>query len=227
MANRPIGVAEVALPAGAATSAKQDTIKTSIDAITTKLAADPSTATLQTAANTILGATTEAPASVSVDEDTTARSLIALAKGLKNLQIDIKTLLETTGITLLPLDSSLDSIDVDKMSKGAVTVAHSVIADTATSSEIDCRGYNSLLVYVGPFTAAENWTFKVQGCMTSGGTFSDWYEQANTGVMALMSYQTNASRGWVWHGIPDYIKIVATRDGAASAVTVTVQPFNG
>jgi len=62
--------------------------------------------------------------------------------------------------------------------------------------------------------------------MTSGSTFVDWYEQANTGVMALMSYQTNASRGWVWHGIPDYIKIVATRDGGASAVTVKVQPFN-
>jgi hypothetical protein len=127
---------------------------------------------------------------------------------------------------LLPLDSSLDSIDVDKMTKGAITTAHSIIADTATSSEVDCRGYNSLLIYAGPFTAAENWTFTVQGCMTSGSTFVDWYEQANTGVMALMSYQTNASRGWVWHGIPDYIKIVATRDGGASAVTVKVQPFN-
>jgi hypothetical protein len=139
---------------------------------------------------------------------------------------DVETLLQTTGITLLPLDSSLDSIDVDKMTKGAITTAHSIIADTATSSEVDCRGYNSLLIYAGPFTAAENWTFTVQGCMTSGSTFVDWYEQANTGVMALMSYQTNASRGWVWHGIPDYIKIVATRDGGASAVTVKVQPFN-
>ena len=30
---------------------------------------------------------------------------------------DVETLLRTTGIKLLPLDSSLDSIDVDKMSK--------------------------------------------------------------------------------------------------------------
>ena len=177
--------------------------------------------------DTSLGAVTEAPASVSVDEDTTARSLIALAKGLKNLQIDIKTLLETTGITLLPLSATLDSIDVSKKSKGAVTTAHSAITATATSAEIDCRGYNSILVEAAISVAVKNWTFKVQGCMTSGGTFVDWYEQANTGTMTLMSYQTNASKGWVWHGIPDYIKIVATEDEDNATVTVKVQPFNG
>lgn len=121
----------------------------------------------------------------------------------------------------------LDSIDVAKMSKGAVTTAHSTIAETATSAEIDCRGFNSLQVYVGPFSAAENWTFKVRGCMTSGGTFVDWYELANTGVMTLMSHQCNAAMGFPFRGIPDYVKIVATRDGGASTVSVIAQPYNG
>jgi len=124
------------------------------------------------------------------------------------------------------LDSDYDSIDVNKMGKGGATTVHSAIANTATSAEIDCRGYNAILVEAGVFSAAENWTFKVQGCMVSGGTFVDWYEMANTGVMTLMSYQCNAARGFVFKGIPDYVKIVATRDGGASAVTVKVQPLN-
>ena len=160
-------------------------------------------------------------ASISADI-ATAKADIALVKADVE---DIEILLETNGITLLPLSASLDSIDVSKKSKGAVTTAHSAITDTATSVEIDCRGFNSVLIYA-TVSAAKNWIFKVQGCMTSGGTFVDWYEQANTGTMTLMSYQTNASRGWVWHGIPDYIKIVATKDEDTAAVTVKVQPFN-
>ena len=132
--------------------------------------------------------------------------------------------LKTTMTTVL--DSDYDSINVDKMGKGGVVTVHSAIADTATSDEVDCRGYNAILVEAGVFSAAENWTFKVQGCMVSGGTFVDWYEQANTGVMTLMSYQCNAARGFIFKGIPDYVKIVATRDGGASAVTVKAQPLN-
>lgn len=124
------------------------------------------------------------------------------------------------------LDSDFDSINVDKMGKGGVTTIHSAIADTATSAEIDCRGYNAILIEAGVFSAAENWTFKVQGCMISGGTFVDWYEMVNTGTMTLMSYQCNAARGFIFKGIPDYVKIVATRDGGASAVTVKAQPLN-
>ncbi|NPV90067.1 MAG: hypothetical protein HPY50_04735 [Firmicutes bacterium] len=123
------------------------------------------------------------------------------------------------------LSKDLDSIDVGKMSKGPVTVAHNAIDATATSTEIDCRGYNGILVEAN-ISAAFNWTFKVQGCMVSGGTFVDWYEMANTGTMTLMSYQCNASRGWVWKGIPDYVKIVATENADGATVTVKVQPVN-
>jgi hypothetical protein len=123
------------------------------------------------------------------------------------------------------LDKNNDSIDVAKMTKGAVVTAHNAITATATSAEIDCRGFNAVLVKAD-ISAAHNWTFKLQGCMASGATCVDWYEQANTGAMAAMSYQTNASRGWIWKGIPDFIKIDATEDEDGATVTVKAQPLN-
>lgn len=202
--------------------------------ILAKLSADPSTSSKQDISHSRMGNLTDAAASASSDEDTTSRSMIALLKGQKNLLIDVQaslaaldTLMRTTGIAFLPMDADIDDIDVSKMSKGAVTTAHSAIAETATSAEIDCRGYNAILVKAFAFSAAENWTFKVQGSMTSGGTFVDIYEQANTGAMVAMSHQCNAAMMFPFRGIPDYVKIVATRDGGASTVTVKVHPFNG
>lgn len=111
------------------------------------------------------------------------------------------------------------------LAKGSVITAHNAITATATSAEIDCRGYNAALVEV-VLSAAKNWTFKVQGCMVSGGTFVDVHELANTGSMAAMSYQTDASKMFVFKGIPDYIKIVATKDVDGATVTVKAQPCN-
>ena len=124
-----------------------------------------------------------------------------------------------------PLDKNIDSIDAGRMSKGAVTTTHSAITATATSEEVDCSGYNSALVEVA-ISVASNWTFKVQGSLTSGGNFVDCYEQSNTGVMVAMSYQTNTSRIFLFKGIPDYIKVVATEDVDGATVTVKVQPLN-
>lgn len=157
----------------------------------------------------VLGAGSEVIGLVGIDQTTANANEIEI----KNIQV--------------ALSADIDSIDVAKKSKGAITTVHDTIADTATSAEVDCRGFNCLLVYVGPFSAAEDWTFKLQGCMTSGGTFVDWYELANTGAMVAMSYQCNAARGFTFRGIPDYLKIVATRDGGASTVSVSIQPFNG
>lgn len=110
--------------------------------------------------------------------------------------------------------------------KGNITKVHDAITATATSGVIDCSGYNAILVDVAISGGANNWTFKVQGCMTSGGTFVDLYEQANTGSMVAMTYQCNASRMFIFRGIPDFIKIVATEDVNGSTVTVNVQPIN-
>jgi len=74
--------------------------------------------------------------------------------------------------------------------------------------KINWDGYNSILIEA-TISATTNWTFKVQRCLISGGTFVDWYDQANTGVMTLMSYQTNSNKGFVFKGIPNFVKIVA------------------
>jgi hypothetical protein len=112
-----------------------------------------------------------------------------------------------------------------RFAKGGVTATHTEAEATATSAAVDCRGYNAVLVHA-VFTGAANWTIKLQGAMTKTGTFVDWYEQANTGTMTAMSYQTNASKGWIWKGIPDWIKIVATEDVNGQKVTINVQPIN-
>jgi len=126
----------------------------------------------------------------------------------------------------LPLSSSRDSIDVAKKSKGSVTTAHSAIEATTTSNEIDCRGFNSVLMWI-TISAAQHWTFEVVGCVISGGTFLSCYELANTGLFAQMiTPEIDASRIVVFHGIPDYIKVVATEVDDGATVTVKVQPFN-
>ena len=115
---------------------------------------------------------------------------------------------------------------ITKQYAGGVTVAHSAITGTATSAEIDCRGYNSLLVEANITVATKLWTFKLTGCLTSGGTFSDVYELANTGVMTVMSYQTSTSKIFLFRGIPSFVKIVATEDEDGATVSVRVQPLN-
>jgi hypothetical protein len=123
------------------------------------------------------------------------------------------------------LSSEIDSVDMNKMSKGGITLVHNAITATATSDEQDCRGYNAVLVSVN-ISDAYNWTFKIQGSLASGGTFVDCYEQANTGVMVAMSYQTNVSKIFLFKGIPDFIKIVATEDENGATVSVSIQPLN-
>jgi hypothetical protein len=124
------------------------------------------------------------------------------------------------------LQAALDSIDVSKMSKGGVTVAHNAITATATSAEIPCAGFNAIMLEITQ-SAAEAWTYTVQGCMVTGGTFVDIYEMANTGALALMTVVENTlSRILVFKGIPDYIKIVATEVAGTATVTVKVQPLN-
>jgi hypothetical protein len=112
-----------------------------------------------------------------------------------------------------------------RLAKGAVTTAHSAITATALSAEVDCRGYNALLVEVAISGGANNWTFSLQGCMASGGTFVPLYELANTGSMAAMSYQCDSSRMFLFKGIPDFVKLNANEDVNGSTVTVKVQPL--
>lgn len=116
-------------------------------------------------------------------------------------------------------------ISVVKINKGVAAIVHPNITNTATSDEVDCRGFNSLLVEVNIAGEVKNWTIGVLGCSVSGGNFIPWHEASN-GNMAEMSYQTNASMGFAVKGIPDYIKIVATEDEDGATCNVKVQPVN-
>lgn len=115
-------------------------------------------------------------------------------------------------------------VQIDKKMKGRITTAHSAITATATSDIIDCRGKNALLVEF-VITGAANWTISIQGSLTKTGTYCNIYELANTGSMAQMSYQLNSNRLFIFKGIPDWIKVVATEDADGQTVTVRVQPI--
>lgn len=118
-----------------------------------------------------------------------------------------------------PLDKNLDSIDVGKMSKGGASTAHNAIAATATSAEIDCRGYNSVIVHISAITGT--WDIGVQNATVSGGLFVDAYDSATQ----MKAAGVTAPRSAVFRGVLDYVKIVAT-NVAAGAVTVKVVPLN-
>lgn len=124
------------------------------------------------------------------------------------------------------LSAALDSIDVSKMSKGGAksgsdTGINSAAASVAAGTELNITGFNSVMCHITIAGAAKNWTIKLQGCFTSGGSFVDWYDGATQ-----MSQQTNASRCIVWKGLPDYIKFVATEDEDGATCTVACQPLN-
>lgn len=124
-------------------------------------------------------------------------------------------------VNIAPLLSSVDSIDVSKMTKAGITVAHSAIEATATSSEIDCDGFNSVLLHV-VITGTGTWKIDVQCSPVSAGTFINAYD----GTTQLTTGNLTASACMLFRGIMDYVKIVATEVADGATCTVTVQPLN-
>jgi len=156
---------------------------------------------------------------VAVTDPSANASAIALLKGLlMQLQGD------GSGRQPVLIDSLNSTINVNKMGKGEVTPVHSAIIDTATSEAVNCQGYNSLQVVV-MLSDSKNWTIHVLGCSESGGNFVNWHELA-TGNMTETIFQTNTSMGLIFKGIPDFIKIIATKDEDGASCTVMVQPLN-
>jgi hypothetical protein len=112
--------------------------------------------------------------------------------------------------------------EVRELMRGTVTTAHAAgTAATATSSAIDCRGFNGILIDFA-ITGAANWTISITGCDTDTGTFKNVYLTDSTTQMSL---QLNANRVWSWKGVPNYIKVVATEDADGQTVTVKAQPI--
>lgn len=109
-----------------------------------------------------------------------------------------------------------------RLDKGAVTTTHPVGTNlTATSSAIHIGLDNSVLLKT-IFTGTGSWTFKILGALTSNGTFVDWYDN-NGNLMSTGSISTN--RGQVFVGLPQFIKVVATKDSGTATVEVKIQPI--
>lgn len=124
-----------------------------------------------------------------------------------------------------PLSKDIDSIDVAKMSKGSLTVAHNAITSTATSSEIDCRGFNSVRVHVtATGTSGNTVDIALQTAPQSGGAYVDSYNENGVTQQKVTGIIT-PGKSFTFMGVGDYIKIVATITGT-STVTVSVMPLN-
>lgn len=122
------------------------------------------------------------------------------------------------------LSSDYDTIDINKMSKGAVTTAHSAITATATSTEIDCTGYNTISVEctISGMGTGSTWQIDVIGCAVSGGTFLVVYDDAHT---LMQVSEMGTSQTHTFRGVPNYTEITATLSGTGT-ITIKVTPFN-
>lgn len=114
------------------------------------------------------------------------------------------------------LNKEYDSIDVGRMSKGGVTTAHDSITSTATSNEINCRGYNALLIHV--VVSDGTWEVDILNSLNTNGTFVEAFD----GEKKLTTDALTSSRSVLLRGIADFIKVRATGSGNC---TVKVQPL--
>ena len=123
----------------------------------------------------------------------------------------------------LPTDSDIDSINVNKMGKGGLIVAHNAITATETSSEIDCRYYNSIKIQV-IITGDGTVDITLQDSPQSGGTFTDSYNENGT-TQHRVNGISAVGKSFIFRGVMDYAKIVATVTGTVT-VTVNIVPMN-
>jgi len=127
------------------------------------------------------------------------------------------------------LSSSIDSIDVAKMTKGSVTTAHDAITATATSFEIGCGGFNAISVECACSAfSTGNWVITILGCALSGGTFGACYSPKDDGTFVAQAtpvISVNGNTTYYFKGAPNFVKILATRttDGT---LTCKVTPMN-
>lgn len=101
--------------------------------------------------------------------------------------------------------------------KGATTLVHNNINATTLSAAIDMTGYNAILVEIIP--AGGTWTIALQGALDT--TYVDLYD----GTTAMSSGAISTNRIMYWKGVPDKLKINATK-GTGTGCTVRIVPMN-
>jgi hypothetical protein len=179
------------------------------------------------------GAFGVATETANTDSTSTTASLMANIKGL--LANSAKLLFDSNGwlqVTLATaISSATDSIDVAKMSAGGLVTAHSAITATATSSEVDCRGFNSVRIEREiTATSASGWIATITGSEVSGGTFGAISKDVGitqTAVPALASITAIGKTTYILTGCnTNFIKITETLGGGTGTITTKVVPFN-
>jgi hypothetical protein len=163
--------------------------------------------------------------------DTTGGDLSSMAGDLSTLAGAVSTQMQCDIVSELPAGTKLIGIvGIDQTgpgttngvaivgTKGAVTTAHNAIESTATSAEIDCTGYNGLIVHAS-MTDSKEWVVKVTGSPATGGTFIDCYDAATQ-----MTLTSDVGKCILWKGVPEFVKIVATENSDGGTCTVKVQP---
>lgn len=106
--------------------------------------------------------------------------------------------------------------------KGDTVVAHAAGTTSATSAEISIPNYNAIKVFVH-YTGSGTHTIAIQDAADPGGTFVNSYD--NLGVQ-MITPTISASGSYLFVGVADQIKIVATRVSGTSTVEVVVVPMN-
>ena len=107
-------------------------------------------------------------------------------------------------------------LETVRMDRGIKVNAHTGIAATTTSMEIDSKGHNAIILYFIITAGSGTWTIKIQG-KSPLGTFVDMYD-LNGNLMAISSVTANKAMQFV--GIPNNFKIVATEDVNGATVNV-------
>ena len=131
------------------------------------------------------------------------------------------------------LTSSVDTIDVAKMSPDGVNlVMNGVVATTAVSAiPVLANGFKHVAIQVeGSAFTTGNFAFALQGCEIVAGNYGSIFKQKDDGTFSLAlgipAISANGSSIYILPNIGvNYLKLTATRttDGT---LTVRVLPFN-
>lgn len=113
-------------------------------------------------------------------------------------------------------------MEIDQIMKGNVATVHNGISATATSGQIDCRGFDAVLVSI-LISGEGTWKIDLQGRLNSADTFIDVYDNNDA---QLTTGNLTASKMKLFIAIPDTIRIVATLVSGTATCTVKVQPVN-
>lgn len=108
--------------------------------------------------------------------------------------------------------------------KGDCIQIFDAIEATATSNALDLHDFNSLMLSANIQDATKNWTIKLVGAIQESDDFLDVYDDRGANQL---SKQTNASKCFVFKGIPRFVKVVATtEEESGSKLTLNAQGIN-